>query len=233
MAPDVDPHVDALLAEDVAQAEGGVLLLPGTLADHDDAAVAAVFLREGMVGGHVGQVVHRAVQVDELVRVIAESVAGSIDAAQGEQAVEQVRTAEEAVCGVRRAERAAEGDHAGIARPAIARVDHVAGEGNDFVENIGHPLLMPADAPVGVVIGAPGFAVHRVDGEDHYPPRVDPGLPHVRHVEVLKVEEAPVLAGDEKHRPSGVAVDLHLHVTVQGRAVLLEILCFHRQDLSI
>ena len=70
------------------------------------------------------------------------------------------------------------------------------------------------DISVGATIAISGSVILRV-------------LCGVGHVKVLKVEKAAVLAGDEQHGPSRVAVDLALHVPAQTGAVLLDILCFH------
>ena len=87
---------------------------------------------------------------------------------------------------------------------------------------------VPSQPPIGVALRVgPGLLVQRVDGEDHYLPGLDPRGQRLGHVEILKIEEAAILAGDVQHGAAGVAVYLALHLPAKGGAVILKILHFH------
>ena len=117
------------------------------------------------------------------------------------------------------AERAAEGQNPRIALPAVAAADF-ADIGHDLPAKIPHPLLVAADAPVGVAVRVrPGLAVDRIDGKDRRPPRLDKRSPGVDHAEVFKIEKAAVLAGNIQHRFAPAAVYLDLHVAAERRTV--------------
>ena len=127
-----------------------------------------------------------------------------------------------------RAEAAAEGDDAGQVVPAVALLGQIAQLGHCLIHDVAQPLLIPADAPVGIAVGVrPCLLVQRVDGQDHDLARLDPRRESVCHVEVLEIEEAAILTGDVQHGPTPVPVDLALHLPAQRRAVFLEILHLH------
>ena len=223
--------MNALLGADVPQKQGGFRDLPGALAYAQDAPVLVVALDVGMIRRHSGQVIDRGVAVDLLVHVAVKAVGGGVDAAEGQQPVKEVRKAEKQVGCVQRAQAAPKGDNAGISLPAVEPVGLAADEGDGLAGDEVHPLLMAADAPVGIAaLVGPGFAVNGVDGKDHHATGVDPGGPGVGHVEVFKVIEAAVLTGDEQHRPPRMAVALDLHVAPQRGAVLPVILRLHWRD---
>ena len=126
------------------------------------------------------------------------------------------------------AERAAEGQNPRIALPAVAAADF-ADIGHDLPAKIPHPLLVAADAPVGVAVRVrPGLAVDRIDGKDRRPPRLDKRSPGVDHAEVFKIEKAAVLAGDKQDGLAAAAVDLELHIPPQRGAVPFFIEYLHR-----
>ena len=119
-------------------------------------------------------------------------------------------------------------DDAGQVVPAVALLGQAADLGHDLVHDVVQPLLIAADAPVGVAVGVgPGLLVQRVDGKHHDLAGLDPRGQGVGHVEVLKVKEPAVLTGDVQHGPACMAVDLALHIPAKGGAVILEILHFH------
>ena len=102
---------------------------------------------------------------------------------------------------------------------------------HQLIHDVVEPLLVALNAPALVAaLVRPGLAVNGVAGEDHDLARVDPRAEDVVHVEVLKVEKAPRLAGNEQDGLAAVSVDLELHVPVETAAVLLEIAGFHRCD---
>ena len=216
------------------QAQGGFRDLPRPLSHAQDAAVVVVALDVGMVRRHALQIVHGRVAVDLLVHVAVKAIGGGIDAAKGQQPVKEVGKAEKQIGRVQRAQAAPEGDDAGVALPAVEPVGFAAHEGDQLAGDEGHPLLMAADAPVGVAaLVGPGFGVEGVDGKDHRASAFDPGSPGVGHVKVFKIIKAPVLAGDEKNRPASVAVALDLHVAPQGGAVLLVVGRLHWYQTSL
>ena len=226
--PHVHPYLNPLLGEDVPKAQGGLGNFPWALTHAQDAAVVIVALDVGVIGGHPGQIIDGRIAVDFLVHVAVKAVGSGVDAAEGQQPVKEVREAEKQVGRVQRAQAAPEGDDAGISLPAVEPVGLAADEGDGLAGDEVHPLLMAADAPVGIAaLVGPGFAVNGVDGKDHHATGVDPGGPGVGHVEIFKVIEAAVLTGDEQHRPPRVAVALDLHVAPQRRAVLPVILRLH------
>ena len=184
-----------------------------------------------MIRRHLRKAVHEAVAVDVLVHEIAEAVRGAVDAAHGQQTVEEVGPAEEQVRRVGRAQGAAEHRDPGIARPAVALVDHLPHEGHQLVRDEADPLLIAPDAPAGISprIG-PGLLIDGVDREHHAAAVLDPRRPHVGHMEILKIIKVPVLAGNIQHGPACVPPDLDLHVPAEGRAVFVEILCLHPSD---
>ena len=99
---------------------------------------------------------------------------------------------------------------------------------SDLAGDVAQPLLIAADAPVGIALCVrPGFLIHGVDGKHHDLPGLDPRGKGVGHVEVFKIEESAVLTGNIQHRAACVAVKLALHIPSQLRAVLLEILHLH------
>ena len=228
IAPDVHPGVDALVAEDLLQGKGGLRPLPGPLTYADDALVPVVAADIGVVGGHVAQVVDGGVLVDKLVHVAVKAVVGGVNAAEGQQPVKLIGETEEQVGRVGGAQTAAKGDDARIALPAVAAVGRLPDEGGHFVGNEFDPLLMAADAPVGIAgFVRPGLLIDGINGKDHSLSLLDPGGPVIAHVVVFKIKEAAVLTGDEEHRAACVAVDLALHISPQGLAVFLKVLHFH------
>ena len=103
-----------------------------------------------------------------------------------------------------------------------------------LVHDVAEPLLVAADAPVGVAVGVrPGFSIQRVDGKHHHLAGVDPRGQRVGHVEVLKIKEAAILAGDIEDGAACMAVYLALHLSAQGGTVILKILHFHRGYLLL
>lgn len=128
-----------------------------------------------------------------------------------------------------RAETAPKGDDAGRAVPAVPLAGDLLDLGHGLLHDVADPLLVAADAPVGVAAGVrPRFLVDGVDGNDHHLTGLDPRGQRIGHVEILKVEEAAVLTGDVKHRAARMAVDLALHLAAESGAVILKILHFHR-----
>ena len=181
-----------------------------------------------MVGGEVPHIVHGRVLVHQLVHVVAEAIVGGVDAAERQTAAEDVRSAQIQVDCVGGTQTAAKGDDAGQVVPAVALLGQAADLGHGLVHDVVQPLLIAADAPVGVAVGVgPGLLVQRVDGKHHDLAGLDPRGQGVGHVEVLKVKEPAVLTGDVQHGAACMAVDLALHIPAKGGAVILKILHFH------
>ena len=132
---------------------GGVRLLPGALAAADDRFLVAEQLHVGMVLREVGHVIHGGVHVDQLVHVIAKAVGRRVDAAEGQTAAEDVRAAEIQVDGMGGTQTAAKGDDAGVSVPAVPLPGDLLELGHGLVHDVVEPLLVAADAPVGVAVG--------------------------------------------------------------------------------
>ena len=179
-----------------------------------------------MIGGHVVQVQHGAVVVDQIVAVVAKELLVVVQAGDGEAAVEQVRAAVIEVRRVHGPHGAAEG-HDSLIIP-VARSGEMADIGYQLVCNIVVPPLVVFDAPAVVrPQGRPGLVVDGIGAVDRAFAAFNPGGPGLGHVVALKVKKPPPLAGEKQHGLSAGAVDLELHVPVQVCAVVLEITYFH------
>ena len=123
---------------------------------------------------------------------------------------------------------AAKGNDTGQVVPAVALLGQILDLGHSLLHNIAQPLLIAANAPIGIALRVgPGLLVHGINGDHHDLTSIDPWGKGVGHVEVLKIEEAAILTGDVQHRAACVAVNFALHVAAQRRAVVLKILHFH------
>ena len=234
VAPQVYPDGDVLGLKDALEIPGGVRLLPVALTAADDGLLVPEQLHIGVILREVDHVIHRGVHIDQLIHIIAEAVVGGVDAAEGQTAAEDVREAEIQIDGMGRAQTASKGDDARFVVPAVPLAGDVADLGHGFLHDVADPLLIAADAPVGVAVRVgPGLLVDGVDGEDHHLTGLDPRGQRIGHVEVLEVKKPAILAGDVEHRPAGVAIDLALHLAAERGAVILKILHFHRGSLLI
>ena len=78
---------------------------------------------------------------------------GRVDAAEGQTTIEKIGEPQVEVDGMGRAQAAAKGDHAGEAVPAVALLGDILDLGHNFLHDVADPLLIAADAPVGVAVG--------------------------------------------------------------------------------
>lgn len=203
-------------------------LLPGALTGADDRAVTVVLRDKRMIVGQLRHVVRRRIQVDDLVRIVAEAVGRVINAAQREAAVEQIGKPEIQVQRVACAHGAAEGHKPRVALPAVLLIRVRADERHDLARDIVDPAFVLPDAAIRVAVPvAPGLDVDRVDRKDEDFPAVDPFGQGVRHAEVLEIVEPAVLAGNEQHRLARMSVDLHGHLAAEIVAVKIIIVHFH------
>ena len=217
-----------LCFKDALEQPCGVRLFPVALTAADDSFLAAEQLHIGVILREVLHVVHGGVHVHQLVHIVAKAVVSSVDAAECQTAAEDIRAAQIQVYRVGGAQTAPEGDDAGQVAPAVALLRQMLKHRSDLAGDVAQPLLIAADAPVGVALCVrPCFLIHGVDGKHHDLPGLDPRGKGVGHVEVFKIEESAVLTGDIQHRAACVAVKLALHIPAQFRAVLLEILHLH------
>ena len=228
VTPQVYPDGDMLCLKDALEQPCGVRLFPVALTAADDSFLAAEQLHIGVILREVLHVVHRGVHVHQLVHIVAKAVVSSVDAAECQTAAEDIRAAQIQVYRVGGAQTAPEGDDAGQVAPAVALLRQMLKHRSDLAGDVAQPLLIAADAPVGIALCVrPGFLIHGVDGKHHDLPGLDPRGKGIGHVEVFKIEESAVLTGNIQHRAACVAVKLALHIPSQFRAVLLEILHLH------
>ena len=228
VAPQVYPDGDVLGLEDALEEPCGIRLLPVALTAADDRLLAAEQLHVGVILREVLHVVHGRVHVHQLVHIIAEAIVGRVDAAEGQTAAEHIRAAQVQVDRMGSAQTAAKGNDTGQVVPAVALLGHILDLGHSLLHDIAQPLLIAANAPIGVTLRVgPGLLVHGINGDHHDLTGIDPRGKGVGHVEVLKIEEAAILTGDVQHRAACVAVNFALHVAAQRRAVVLKILHFH------
>ena len=228
-APDVHPGMDALAFQDGLQFPGGgqQLVLPGALAAAQDELVGLVVqLLVGMVRREVAHIIAGAVAVDQVVHIAAKELAGIVDAAEGDGAVEQVRPAQVEV------DRMA-GAHAGAAGQDLAGMirAHLPIDLQDAGHQLGGDVvvipLLHLDARALRAGGVPAFPVDAVAAEDLQPAGLDPGLGDAAHAKVLPVVKAAALAGEDQDGPAGMAEHLELHVAVEIIAVLFVVADLH------
>ena len=173
-----------------------------------------------MVGRHLAQEIDGRVHEREFVAVHGEAVAGSVQAAQCNDGVEDVRAAEEEVAGM-------ESTH-GTTRYDEGLGLALAHLGDKFLGNVVIPalVLLYAPAVVGRAV-APRLAVYAVHADGAYLALFYPGCENVYHAEVLKVEVAAVLRGEDEDGASLLAVCLVLHLALEMIAEMFVVLSFH------
>ena len=180
--------------------------------------------------GEIAHVIAGGIAVDKIVHIPTEEHAGGIQAAECDRAVEDVRAAQEEVDGVAAAHAGTAGqDLAGVVVAQLT-VD-LKQAGHKFLADIIVPALLHLDTRALGAVVVPALGVDAVHCEDLQPAVIHPAGSGVAHVAVLPVKEASALARENHDGPSGVAVDLELHKSVQKTAVLFVIADLHGSPL--
>ena len=236
-APHVEVVRDALRPEEIRELPRAARGLVGALpADDVDVALVAEQV-QGVIAGDVGDEGHRVVEVDLLVaqpvRVVGLQI---VEAAHGDERVEQIGPAEELVGRVEGAEARAGHGHA---RAGV--VHHAADVGDDLLLDVGRvERLAPPTLLRRHVLVHPRVAVDAVDGEDAHAAGEDERLDGLDQPEPLVFEEiglrgrvdeqrvAPIAVGDNGHlEPEALAVPAEdvpgeVRVDVHARGLLVE-----------
>ena len=137
-------------------------------------------------------------------------------AGHGQAAAEQVGTAQVEVDAVITAHGSASQHDLAVIGGGIGLGVDLVQTGQEFVADVLDVLLVPHDAAVVVAaLDGPGLLVHAANAEQLQAALLQVVGHGVDHAAALKVKELAVLAGEDDHGQTGVAVDLKLHVPVQ------------------
>ena len=216
VAPVVAPGVDAQRAERVVHDVLGAqaLLLPRALTAAQNDLTPVVEVDVGVVVRGVGQEVDGRVEVEGGVHPVAKEELRVIAAGERDDALEEVRAAQEGDKGVRGAQRAAHGERAQVG--AVALVD----EGDDLLAHVVVERLDHLDAQDVVTAAVrPALGVHGVEDKELDLTALDVVLHRVDHAELLVAVAHGVLDGKCDDGPSGLAVDADAHVFAEVLAV--------------
>ncbi len=162
----------------------------------------------------VGEIIHGTVEVTIVVIVAVGVRFDIIRAAHGNRAIEHIRSPEQRVGCMQRAQTCTGRDDGGV----IAR--HISDERHDLINDILVVLLMPHGAVRRRnVLIQPALAVDAVDGERFDLSRVNERLDGIDEIESLVLEVVGGRRGEHQQRQTVMAIDGNFHLLVQVGAV--------------
>ena len=174
------------------QLTGGVRELPGSLAYADSGPLAVKNINIGVIFRQIGHIVDRRVLIYHLVHVAAETVIGGVDAAEGQHAVKQIRSAQVEVGGVSGPQTAPEGDNARPAGQPVLYIPCQDGRFFDFGNFHMTETLSPWIESGQIIV----FSVDTIDKETWSDKSGDPhwrARRHERWMDYLTREMAPFI----------------------------------------
>ena len=209
-APVVEPCRHSFFLEDAVHFAGAPqqVFFPAALTHAEHYGALAIHLHPRVVARHILQEILRRVFVYGAIHISVEAVAGVIESAQGNHAVEQVGPAEEEVGSMKAAHRAAAGEkHLFVVHAYVWQ---------QFVNHIAEPTLVLLNAPALVATFVrPRFPVDAVDANHTQAACLDKRCKHIKHVIVLPIVEPAVLTWECNHCLPVVAVNFIFHVTIE------------------
>src|SRR5215213_2592442 len=216
VSPEVEIVRNAFLRQHAGEAAGSARVFVSAL-PRDYVNLALLAKQVEVVIAHVRQVIHRVVEVDVLVEVIAVIITANVErAAHRDHPVEEVGPAKQLIGAVERAEARARGDYARAAPAAVPDVRH----------DLARYVAVVLDLPRGFVfrmnlVIEPARPVDAVDREDLYFSRLDKILDRVDHLKPLVLQVVGRRGGKHEQGESEVPVGDYLHSPVEARAVPL------------
>ena len=215
-SPVVAPGVHAQRTEGVVHDVLGAqaLFLPSALAAAQDDLAPVVEVDVGVVVRGVGQEVNGGVEVQGGVHPVTKEELRVVSAGERDDALEEVRAAQEGDKGVRCAKRAAHCER------AQARAVALVNEGDDLlayvvVERLNH---LDAQHVVTAAVG-PTLGVDGVEDKELDLAALDVVLHGVDHAELLVGVAHRILDGKSDDGPSGLTIDAEAHVLAKILAV--------------
>ena len=216
VAPVVAPGVHAQRAEGVVHDVLGAqaFLLPGALAAAQNDLAPVVKVDVGVVVRSIGQEVNGGVEVQGGVHPVAKEELRVVAAGERDDALEEVRAAQEGDKGVRGAKRAAHRKRTQVR--AIALVH----EGNDLLAHVVVERLDYLDAQnvVATAVG-PALSIDGVEDKELDLAALDVVLHGVDHAELLVAVAHRVLDRKCDDGPSGLTIDADAHVLAEVLAM--------------
>ncbi len=222
VTPVVEPGRNTLLCEDgvelTSRPEG--VFFPSALTDADADATLAIEVHPRVVAVHLCQEVLRRVGVGQIVVIVREAVVRVVEAREGDERIEDVRTAEEEDGGMHGSERAA-GGHEGL---TVVVTDI----GEKLFDKVVEVALLLLDAPATIASEVrPGLPVNAIDTDDTDLACLDPGSKDVDHALIGEIIESAILRREGDEGVSVVAEGLVLHVAIEVATVPFMILNVH------
>ena len=182
---------------------GQQCIFPGALADRGVDVGVAIAVQPRVVIGQVSQQPQRRVVGHERVLGITEEVAGVIDAAEGDEGVEQVGASKKADGGMHSTHGVAGGDQ-GFGPSGL-----FPDESDDLLGDVAVvALLQPGPMPWVLVGRRPRLGVDGVDAEQAQLPGGQPGAQGLDHAEVGVVAEPARQAREHDGGLAGVTMDV-------------------------